>query len=158
GLRRAHPGVRWTDPAGWHLTVVFLGWVPADRVDAVERALGRAAARVPPFTLALTGAAGSFRSGVAWAELEEQPALARLAAAAAGELGAVVELPGEGRPFRAHLTLARAGRRPAEAREVAGSYRGPASRWDVERVVLMRSHLSKSGARYETVGAWPLGG
>ena len=156
-LRRARPGLRWTDPTGWHLTLAFLGWVPPERLEPIREALAAAARRVDPFPLALTGAAGSFRSGVLWAGLAEQPALHRLAEEVNGALEAVVELPEKGRAFRPHLTLARTrGRDRGEAAEAARGYQGPLLAWTVERVVLMRSHLSKVGARYETVGAWPL--
>lgn len=156
-LKRAHRGLRWTDPAGWHLTLAFLGWVPAERLEPIRDALAQAAARVGPFPLALTGVAGSFRSGALWAELAEQPALHRLHAAVNDALDGVVPLPEKDRPFRPHLTLARApGRAAHEAREAAARYQGPLLAWTVERLVLMRSHLRKTGARYETVGTWPL--
>lgn len=156
-LRRAHPGLRWTDPAGWHLTLAFLGWVPPERSGPIQEALAAAAARVAPFPLALTGEAGSFRSGALWAGLADQPALHRLAGEVNDALEAVVELPEKGRVFRPHLTLARTrGRDRGEAAEAGRRYQGPLLAWTVERVVLMRSHLSKAGARYEIVGAWPL--
>ena len=156
-LKRAHRDLRWTEPAGWHLTLAFLGWVPSERLEPIRDALAQAAARVGPFPLALTGAAGSFRSGALWAELAEQPALHRLHAAVNEALDGVVPLPEKDRPLRPHLTLARApGRAAHEAREAASGYRGPLLAWTVERLVLMRSHLHKTGARYETVGAWPL--
>jgi 2'-5' RNA ligase len=156
-LRRRHPSPRWTQPEGWHLTLAFLGWVDEGEVPAVRGALARAAAATEPFELRLTGAAGSFRSGVVWAGLEESPALQRLAAAAREELVQVVALPDADRPFRPHLTLARTKGRPGEARAAAEAYDGPAAAWRVEECVLMRSHLSKSGARYEQLDAWLLG-
>src|SRR5688500_8020138 len=157
GLKREFRGLRWTDPAGWHLTLLFLGWVPAERLEPIRDALAQAAARVGPFPLALTGAAGSFRSGALWAALADQPALHRLAAAVNEALEPVVELPEKDRPLRPHLTLARArGRATHEAREAAARYQGPTAAWTAERLVLMRSHLAKAGARYETVGAWEL--
>lgn len=156
-LRRAHPGLRWTDPAGWHLTLAFLGWVPPERLGPIQQALAAAATLVGPFPLALTGTAGSFRSGALWAGLAEQAALHRLAEEVNGALESVVEMPEKGRVFRPHLTLARTrGRATAEAAQAARGYEGPLLAWTVERVVLMRSHLSKAGARYEVVGAWPL--
>jgi 2'-5' RNA ligase len=59
------------------------------------------------------------------------------------------------RPFKAHLTLARikelrpeAGRRLGEA---LAETRFAVNPWDVQEILLMRSHLSAAGARYETV-------
>ena len=157
-LRRSFGTLRWTDPAGWHITLAFLGWVPAERLDPLRDALAGAATRVAPFRLALTGQAGSFRSGVLWAELARQPALEALHEAVRRALEPVAELPERDRPFRPHLTLARARGRSGEHAEAAARYQGPAPAWEVERLVLMRSHLSSRGARYETVGAWPLSG
>lgn len=156
-LRRRHPSLRWTDPEGWHLTLAFLGWVEQPALPAVEAALERAAVRAEPFELRLSGEAGSFRSGVLWAGVEPQPSLDRLAEVVRDELARVVPLPDADRPFRPHLTLARTKGRPGEAREAAAGYGGPAAGWHVEQLELLRSHLSRSGARYEQVGAWRLG-
>lgn len=156
-LRPRFRSLRWTDPDGWHLTLAFLGWVDVDLVDDVEGALTAAARRVEPFPLALTGTAGSFRSGALWAAVAEQPALAWLSQSVIQELTRVMTVPDAERLFRPHLTLARTRGRGTDARDAAAAYRGPDRSWTVERIVLMRSHLLRQGARYEVVGAWPLG-
>ncbi|MBW3603286.1 MAG: RNA 2',3'-cyclic phosphodiesterase, partial [Actinobacteria bacterium] len=73
-LRRRWPDLRWSDPAGWHLTVAFLGALPAARVAAARLALGAAAAVCPPFTTRLDGGLGSF-AGALWAGLAPTPGL-----------------------------------------------------------------------------------
>ncbi len=149
----------WTAPERWHLTLLFLGRVPEDRVPALVAAAGPAVAAAPPMTLRLSGG-GRFgsvrRPQVAWAGLDgDVPALmnlaGRLTTAAAG-LG----LPVEDRPFRPHLSLGRW--RPGRAADgtltdrLAG-YRGPA--WPVTEVRLLESHLGPKPT-YEVVEAWPL--
>jgi 2'-5' RNA ligase len=156
GLRERHRSLRWTDPAGWHVTLAFLGSVPVERVEDVSGALARATAGAAPFSLALSGTAGSFRSGALWAGLDAQPALERLAAAVVHELRPVVGLPDADRPFHPHLTLARGKARASEIAAAAATYRGPRAAWDVGRFVLMRSHLDPRGARYEVVEAFAL--
>jgi 2'-5' RNA ligase len=61
--------------------------------------------------------------------------------------------PRRTRPFRGHLTLARA-RRP----EGLQGLEGPdlSHEWPIGAVTLVRSELHPSGARYEVIGQWPL--
>lgn len=159
-LRGAPGGPSWSTPERWHLTLLFLGAVPADRVAEVAAALEPATAGTPPMTLCLAGA-GRFGSArrpqVAWAGLDGDVGpltdlAGRLAAAARG-LG----IPVEDRPFRPHLTLGRwRPRQPADGSltdRLAG-YRGPA--WPVREIRLVRSRLG-AAPRYETVVAWPVG-
>jgi RNA 2',3'-cyclic 3'-phosphodiesterase len=155
GLQREVPDAKWTDPAAWHLTLAFLGWVDEERVPVVERACAATVAAVAPFELALSGTAGTFGNRVLWAGLEPSAELAGLVDRARTELSAAgFEI--DQRPLHAHLTLARARRGGGLPQRLAHSYRGPASRWTVERVVLMRSRLQRTGARYTIEAAWRL--
>ena len=158
-LRELPGAPRWTAPDRWHLTLLFLGQVPADRLPALTDRVAPAVAATPPLTLRLAGG-GRFgshrRPAVCWAgvdgDVAELTALAgRLADAARG-----AGLPVEDRPFRAHLTLGRW--RPGQPADgdlpdrLAG-VRGPA--WAVTEVVLWRSFLGPVPS-YERVAAWPL--
>jgi 2'-5' RNA ligase len=147
-------------PDRWHLTLLFLGDVPAERLSAlVDKAAGAVTA-APTMTLRLAGGGrfGSLRRPqVAWAGLE-------------GDVGPLVELAGrlaavahclrlvvEERPFRPHLTIGRwRPGRPADGAVVErlADYGGPA--WPVTEVRLLDSHLGAE-PRYETVAAWPVG-
>ena len=103
-----HPRLRWTRPEQWHLTLAFLAEVDdRTRGQLVER-LGRVANRHPPPELSLAGG-GRFGSHVLWTRVDgDRAALRRLVEAvraAARRCG----LPSEQRPYRPHLTLARAG-------------------------------------------------
>jgi 2'-5' RNA ligase len=96
-----------------------------------------------------------FRGGVLWAELAASPQLASLAGDLMRELRTVMELPDGDRPFRAHLTLARAPRGVRIKRDLAGATVPPAA-WSLRRVVLMESKLGRGGSTYTVDTAWPL--
>ncbi|SFK86700.1 2'-5' RNA ligase [Geodermatophilus ruber] len=159
-LREAPGGPRWTSPARWHLTLLFLGQVPPDAVDDLVAAAGPAVAPTPPLTLRLAGG-GRFgsrrRPQICWAGVSgDGDALtalaARLATAARG-----LHLPVEERPFRAHLTLGRwRPGRPGDGDlpERLAGYQGPD--WPVTEVELLESHLGPE-PRYDRVAAWPVG-
>jgi 2'-5' RNA ligase len=156
---------RWVAPESIHLTLKFLGEVPASRVPELQQALERACAGVPPFELAVTGL-GCFpdpkRPRVVWVGVEELTgALVRLQRAVEAELGRLGFRP-EGRGFTPHLTLARV-RDQANSRERAelGAWIGQqAVGWlaamRVGQVCLMRSVLRPEGAVYIRLGAAPL--
>jgi 2'-5' RNA ligase len=82
-------------------------------------------------------------------------ALAAAVVAATAGLGR----PPDDRPFRGHLTLARA-RRGASVRGLAGQLAGDevAAAFPVREVRLVRSHLGPHGARYEDVHVRRLAG
>src|SRR5262249_21138456 len=125
----------------------------------LTRRMGRAAARHPPLSLAL-GGGGRFGQRVLWTGVRgHREGLRRLAAsaqAAARRSG----VPVENRPYRPHLTLARADgetdlRPLVEQLEL---WHGPA--WVAAQLHLMRSHLGAgpgSSALHETITSWPLG-
>jgi 2'-5' RNA ligase len=158
-VRGAAGAPRWTPPPRWHLTLLFLGAVPAALLAPLTSAVGPAVAGTAPMSLQLAGA-GRFgsrrRPTVYWAGLsgnvDELAALAARLAAAARALG----LPVEDRPFRAHLTVGRwRPGQPADSDlpERLAGYRGPV--WPVREVVLWRSHLGPE-PQYERVAAWPV--
>ncbi len=107
---------RWVAPENLHLTLRFLGNVEDGVLGQVRVRLR--AVRGSPYKLAL-GALGSF-GGTSWARViwlgisagaPESTDLARRIEAACRDAG----MEAEDRPFRAHITLARArGRRGAE--------------------------------------------
>ncbi|MCP2234420.1 2'-5' RNA ligase [Prauserella halophila] len=138
-------GVRWTAPQGWHITLGFYGDDdPRARSAWLARRLDGLGAPV----LRLAGA-GVF-PGVLWAGVAvESGELAPLADA--------VRPPGERRPFRAHVTVARGDRGAGLdelARELA-DHRGPA--WQPEAVVLLRSDRGPAGPEYTPVSRFGLG-
>ncbi|MGW4891474.1 RNA 2',3'-cyclic phosphodiesterase [Kitasatospora sp. NPDC004240] len=167
---RGLPGadrLRWTTREGWHLTLAFLGEVPAERLPELEGALAGVAQVHEAHRLRLAGG-GRFGDRVLWAGVEGQTyALRRLAEAVTEAVAGVVgEL--DAFAFHPHLTLARAGstrgRRRAVQRVAAAElatlasalddYRG--GEWEAAELHLMKSELDGGFAHYETVRAWPL--
>ena len=134
-----------------HLTLAFLGEVPAARIAQLCAAGAHAAEAVSAFELQLDRV-GSFRgSGIAWAGTSAIPgALAQLAAVLGAELAArgFVLDP---RPFAVHVTLARRCRK-----RITAAFATPIV-WPVARLALNASDLSRDGPRYHELGGWPLG-
>lgn len=153
-------GWKWTRTASVHLTLRFLGEVAADR-DAAARPLWADAARsVAPFRFVLEGL-GCFPSAGAprtlWLGIREETG--RLLALRDGLEDAArrVGFPAERRPFRPHLTLARA-RRGARAGRPDPRAAARVGQEPATRVVLVRSLLEPGGARYTALAAFALGG
>jgi len=152
-------GLRAAPPDQLHLTILFLGAVESGLRSDVGERVAAAAAEVEPFRTALTSF-GTFpqtgRARVLWVGLrDDDGALARVAASTKEALRDLVIT--EDRPFRAHVTVARA-RRPIT---VPGSVRDAAVEpvlFDVDALTLFRSHLGGGASpRYEALGRWHLG-
>jgi RNA 2',3'-cyclic 3'-phosphodiesterase len=156
--RDAFPRARWAPRENWHVTVKFLGRTWPRLVDWVPEQLENASAGVTPFPTRISGV-GSFPSArtgrVLWAGFEDEAAVVTLAAAVEGAL--VDEFPAEKRPFHPHLTVARSDppvKLPAAFAETPLLTEG----WDVDHVVLFRSHLRRPAPIYEPLARFPLGG
>jgi 2'-5' RNA ligase len=159
---RAHPatdGLRWTEPAALHLTLAFLGGQDPRDVPAVAERIRSVATGHRPF-VAATGRLGAFHRGgsarVLWYGVEDPDgALSSLA----GGLATALNTPLD-EPFRPHVTLARARRRPVDLRGwiEPASLQAPVGRLGVSELRLMRSHLGGGPARYETLASIPLSG
>ncbi len=156
---------RWVAPDLLHLTLVFLGEQPAERLAAIEAAVAAAAAGRRPFRLAL-GQLGSFGNPprVLWvAARADGTALADLYTALVSRLAASA-IPFDQKPLVAHLTLGRARRDAPTSAGRALAARLPAltlppapPSFTVESITLMRSELSSRGPRYTPRGVYPLG-
>jgi 2'-5' RNA ligase len=161
-LRRPGADLRTTDPAGWHLTLAFLGALDDGRLtevaDVVAEVVQRHAPRPAPW-LAL-GSPGRFGDRVLVAHVEEHPSgsLGALVALLRAALeGAGLALPPEG--FRPHVTLARArAARRVTAGDVA-SLRVPAARWQPTTVGVWATAASGDRGPYAVRSEvdWPAG-
>ena len=163
--RRGLEKLRWVRPESIHLTLKFLGETQAEKVPAIQDALARAAGPGKPdqVTLGGLGMFGNRRSPrVLWIGVQSVPEVFELYTRIADELSGQ-GFPREQRPFSPHLTLARV--RPEVALEVRpamveaiDTVEAPHSTIPVREVSLMRSTLRPSGAVYERIAAFALGG
>lgn len=149
---------RWQDDEQLHITLRFVGEVDRPAADDLADSLGLI--RAPPLELRIAGV-GRFErrnSGALWAGVEPKPPLAALAAKAERACQSIGLAP-ERRAFHPHVTLARwKGRRTREVHDFLERRAGLASPpFAVDRFILFESHLSRHGAHYEEVAAYPLG-
>ncbi|MER5400594.1 RNA 2',3'-cyclic phosphodiesterase [Streptomyces sp. NPDC002599] len=155
-----HPHLRWNRIEDWHITLAFLGELPVGTVPLLRPPLAHlAAGRRSPW-LALRGG-GHFDDRVLWSgidgDLDELHALATDVRTTVKDCGVVLEE----RPFRPHLTLARARRGDrSSAGEIAQGLAGfTGRRWPAERLHLVGSNVGRSSGpiHYRDIEAWPLG-
>jgi 2'-5' RNA ligase len=156
--------LRWAVTDHLHLTVRFLGATPEGRVADVVAAAEAATRDVPPFPVRLAGA-GAFPSAarprVVWLGLAEgSPELELLAGGLGRELAAR-GWPEDERPFRGHLTLARADGVPGAQRVVEVLATAAATLdagWSVDRLVVYQSLAGRGPTRYVPLANAMLGG
>jgi len=161
-LRREVPSARWVRPEAMHLTLAFLGDTPAERVDELTAALAPVFAALPVLDLALAGA-GTFPprrpARVAWVGLTGPAALSTLQRRVADAAFGVLDRAAEGKPFHAHVTVARP-RRPWNRRaadQFAAAFETPVGEpFTVREGVLYRSELNPGGAIYTPLARFPL--
>ena len=154
-LRPRAAGLRWVNPEGIHVTLRFLGPSAPETLQAMAPRLRELAAACPRGAVRV-GGLGLFpeRGGprVLWLGLGLCAEMLRLqegceqAAVAAG-------YEPEGRAFRPHLTLGR-WRDRAPRPELPAADLGETR---VDRLVLFRSELRRSGAVYTPLEEFPLG-
>ncbi|MEV6075145.1 MULTISPECIES: RNA 2',3'-cyclic phosphodiesterase [unclassified Streptomyces] len=155
-----HPDMRWNRIEDWHITLAFLGELPAGTVPILRPPLAGLAAQRPSPRLALRGS-GTFDDRVLWSgiegDLDELHSLAADVRAAVRSCGVTFE----DRPLRPHLTLARARRGDrSSAGEIAERFTGfTGGRWPAERLHLVGSNVGRSRGpiHYRDIEAWALG-
>ncbi len=166
-LRRGGPPVKWVAADSMHLTLRFLGETNVELVPQLGAALHQALGGWPAIVLHLTGA-GAFpnlrRPNVLWVGIGgATPALTQAHAAVETAL-AVLELPREERPFRAHLTLGRVRRdaTPSQQERLGAAVQVlppfTPTPWSIDRVILFRSELRSEGPIYTALDAVTLAG
>ena len=151
------PEFRWQDEEQLHLTLRFVGEVERPVADDLANALG--GVRAGRFAARVNGV-GRFEqrsSGALWAGVEPKEPLAALAAKVERVCQSAGLAP-ERRAYHPHITLARwKGRRTGELENFLQRKRGLVSEpWEIDRFILFESRLSRHGAHYEEVAAYPL--
>ena len=149
--------VRWVRSEAIHLTLKFLGDVPADQIGEITRALQKSCQGFAPFSLSC-GELGCFpdlkRPRVVWVGVQEETGTLAQLQKAIEENVAPLGYPPEKRKFSPHLTLGRVQRRVSSGdlhrlgELVGASEIGTLGQMEVRSVNLMRSDLRPSGAVY----------
>ena len=147
--------LRWIPPEQLHITLKFLGEVPDADVPRLIETLA-AVATPRPLTLRVAGAV----------MFPERGRVRIVAADIADDAGGIVQLAEaleaayeplgfarEGRPFHAHVTLARA---KMPVRRELVNLDIPALTFTASQFVLMQSKLSPTGATYAAAAHFPL--
>ena len=151
------PVLGWVPDDNLHLTLRFIGAV--ERPQAEELALALAQIRSVRFNLMIHGV-GKFeqrKGGAVWAGVAPKAPVAALA----GKVDRACQsagLPPEHRAFHPHITLARFGRNAkGEVEPFLRRNAGLASvNFAVDAFHLFESRLSRHGAHYQAVAAFPL--
>lgn len=159
-LRESGAQVSWVKPHNIHLTLKFLGSVPAERLHEVVRAVQRAVVPAPPIQLELT-VLGCFPNRrapkVIWAGPKQLPEkLRNLQQRVEKELVAT-GFPAESRPFSPHFTLGRvrSGRNIGKLVAAMQAARLEPLLFEAAEVIVMASRLHPSGALYTPVSRVP---
>ena len=159
--------VRWVRPRGIHLTLKFMGDIPASTLERVLEALPQVTASFSLFEILMSGL-GVFpnprRPRVLWAGLDGDLATLSALQIAVDQAVEKLGLPKDDRPFSPHLTLGRVRRDTNEEQSRKIGYlmtntrlQAPPS-WTVETVDLMRTELDPTGSRHYLVGSTTIGG
>ncbi len=163
-VRDALPDLAYVRPNMVHITLKFLGNVPATLVPEIERLAAPAVGGYRPFRVVISGL-GVFPSAdsprVIWLGITGDVTPLSKLAVSLDEALARLNLPREARAFSPHLTLARVRRRLSRSElvslgNVAHRLREVRIEFVVTHVSLMRSHLQRGGAVYERLATFPL--
>jgi 2'-5' RNA ligase len=131
-----------------HMTLLFLGETPAERLPDLDQAASRV--RTPRFNLVLDRFAGWRHNGIGYAAPSLMPdELASLVS----QLHRCVAEAGfsfDRRAFVPHVTLLRKVQAEVAPREI------PTLIWPVREFVLVQSVPEAAGVRYEVLSRWPL--
>jgi 2'-5' RNA ligase len=141
-------GGRLIPPQNYHVTLLFLGDVPTDRVAAVQEASARLAGS-SAFELNFDGIEAWGRKLLCLTTSTVPAAAADLAERLRFALSSYLSRPDE-REFRPHITLARNLTRGRRTERIAPL------RQEVADFVLVESERDADGSRYSILERWPL--
>lgn len=151
-------GARWVPPENYHVTLRFLGEVPAWRAEEIDLAL--AGLRATGFDLQLSGV-GTFEKGgkvlSLWIGVDRNPALDHLQSKIETAMQRA-GLESERRRFNPHITLARVDQVPAHkvAEWMQGRNLFRSDTVPIDHFTLFRSRLGKEQAVYDAEVEYPL--
>ena len=153
GLRAVMHGVagaRWQDDAQLHLTLRYIGDLPARAAEEVALALTTIRAPAPEVALAGVGWFAGERAGPAlWAGVAPHDALAALHRKLDRALVAL-GLPAEGRAYLPHITLARCARSVPVPEAFLATHAGLSSPpFRMDALIPYESLRGQGGAHYQ---------
>jgi len=162
GLRQqGRRSMVWTPVENLHLTLRFLGALPADARGRIEEALGAAVGRCDAFRATL-GGLGAFprprASRVVWVGVTEGAASLMALQERVETAVTASGMTPEARAYHPHVTLGRV-RADARGCTIEQEPSGPwadLGRFPVGAVHLMRSDLGRGPAHYRVLAAFPL--
>lgn len=162
-LREPGGAISWTRAENLHLTLKFLGEVPAEREGELGGFLAEAAVEIAPFDLLLEGAGGfpSMSSPrILWVGIREPLDPVRKLHQNMESVLSRAGFPREGRPYHPHITVGRVRQRlpGGWAERVAASLSG--KRFGIAHAgsyQLYESRLSPTGAVYRVLRDVPFG-
>jgi len=147
-------------PENLHLTLAFLGDVPAQSTDSVRSGMQAAASGRHPFSIGF-GGGGTFPANreprVAWAGIRGETEALRDLQAAVLQAVRGLGLRVDRRPFSPHVTLARIGRMtaPTARRSISRGFQAMEldrlGLFTVSHISLMESDLTPAGAIHHEV-------
>jgi 2'-5' RNA ligase len=156
--REVFPKARWAPRENWHVTLKFLGRTWPRLSDWVPKQVESAARDVDPFRARVSGVGGFPSPGTArvlWAGLDDEGG--RMSGLAASIEGALIdEFSADKRAFHPHLTVARSDP-PVKMPRAFAATPLLTEEWEVDHVVLFRSHLRRPAPLYEPLARFPLG-
>ena len=146
--------VRWARPEQFHLTLKFLGNVPAENVEALSKAAREVCSATPPLRLRAEGT-GLFPNDISprvfWVEIKSEDGRLQLFQQ---QLEAAVERfaeKQEAKKFASHVTLARLDRLRRDAVEkfmMRARMDKRFGEWTAKEIELVQSQLMPTGALY----------
>lgn len=154
----AAPDLRWTAPAGWHLTIAFLGPTAPLAVPSVVETLRSIVSGVRGWSAASTRVGtfgGPRRARVLWYGVADPDGrLERLARSVRDALAPPAPELSANEPFTGHVTLARSrDRRGADLSAWLPAHPPPPGVIPIETLVLYRSRPGGGPASYEALGS-----
>ena len=161
-LKKNAAQISWVKPSNIHLTVKFLGDIPASSIETVRGAVERASRPVDEFEIEI-GGAGCFPSPrsprVLWVGLSRLPEeLKQLQSNVENEL-AREGFPREQKRFSPHLTIGRVRSQPNAAQTaedlIAAGFEPESFR--ATEIIVMRSELNAAGSIYTPQATIKLG-
>jgi RNA 2',3'-cyclic 3'-phosphodiesterase len=152
--------VRWTRPEQFHLTLKFLGNVPAENVEVLSKAAREVCSSMLPLRLRAEGTGffpNDFSPRVFWVEIKSG---GRELLALQQQLEAAVERfaeKSEAKKFAAHVTLARFERLRRNAVEkfiMRARADKQFGEWTAKEIILVQSQLMPTGALHAILGTF----